>query len=529
MNVLVLNGSPKGESGNTARLSRAFLEGAGWSGAETVNVADLEIRPCAGCFACWNKTPGTCAIADDMDDILPKLISADVVVWSFPLYYFSVPGGLKNLIDRQLPLNLPFMATGNDSGGHPARYDLSRQRTVVISTCGFWTAEGNYDGVVALFDHLLGAGTYARIFCAQGELFRVPELRSRTNEYLEIVRQAGAEYSANGTISLKTETALLEPLYPRDVFERMADASWGLAASEAHPTDDSDDSLQFTTQMTALYNPDGKERVVEFYYTDIDKTYQIVLTGQGASVRADDFKPYSTRIETPYTVWRAIARDEISGTDALFQKLYRVLGDFDLMLHWDELFGGAAKPDKTAKSERKTNMSVLLVPWIVLWVALAIDPIVGGTVGIIAAALMPVAWLLVKPTPYEQLSVPILAGLSLAAMLGADMRLVLPLSYGIFGAMWLATAFKKTPLTAYYSAKRYGADRAFQNRLFMRTNRILTVTWGALYLVMPVWTYFLMRTDISAYTALINSTMPALMGIFTAWFQKWHPARQARG
>jgi putative NADPH-quinone reductase len=72
-----------------------------------------------------------------MDEILFKIIAAHVIVWSFPLYYFSIPGGLKKLIDRQLSLNLPFMAKGAESGGHPAGYDLTHQKHIVISTCGF--------------------------------------------------------------------------------------------------------------------------------------------------------------------------------------------------------------------------------------------------------------------------------------------------------------------------------------------------------------------------------------------------------
>jgi hypothetical protein len=97
----------------------------------------------------------------------------------------------------------------------------------------------------------------------------------------------------------------------------------------------------------------------------------------------------------------------------------------------------------------------------------------------------------------------------------------------MFGLMWLIGAFTKTPLTAHYSAAGYGGEKAFENPLFMRTNRILTAAWGVLYLIAPIWTYFLMGSPAAAYTGLINSVCPALMGIFTAWFQKWYPARWA--
>lgn len=231
MKILVLNGSPKSERSNTMCLTRAFLDGAGWSDAEIVDVSKADIKACLGCFACWHTTPGKCVIKDGMDEILSKIIAADIIIWSFPLYYFNVPSGLKNLIDRQLPLNFPFMADGNESGGHLARYDLTHQKHIVISTCGFWTSKGNFDAVTSMFDHFFGSGNYTSLFSGQGELFRVPELKGRTDTYLEVVRRAGAEYAAGG-IQSETGMRLSEPLFPRDVFEKMADASWELPKAE---------------------------------------------------------------------------------------------------------------------------------------------------------------------------------------------------------------------------------------------------------------------------------------------------------
>jgi hypothetical protein len=213
----------------------------------------------------------------------------------------------------------------------------------------------------------------------------------------------------------------------------------------------------------------------------------------------------------------------------MFQRKYKVLGDFEIMLHWDELFG-ASSPQKAKATQKrhKSNMAVLLAPWMAIWIAVAINATVGGAIGIAVAALLPLLWLVFKPVLFEQMSVPIVAGLSLAAMLGADMRLVVPLSYAAFGLMWIAGAFTKTPLTAYYSAGNYGDESAFANPLFMRTNRLLTAAWGVLYLVTPIWTYLIMGTHLSPYTGLINSACPAIMGVFTVWFQRWYPAWWAR-
>ena len=108
-------------------------------------------------------------------------------------------------------------------------------------------------------------------------------------------------------------------------------------------------------------------------------------------------------------------------------------------------------------------------------------------------------------------------------------RLRLILRNILFGLMWCVSCLTKIPLTAHYSKNSYNGDEALRNPLFMKTNRILTWAWGILYLLTPVWTYFIMQTDAGSLTGAINSVLPVFMGIFTAWFQKWYPKHVASG
>lgn len=557
MKILAINGSPKGNRSNTWRLTIAFLEGItiqeenGGAQApeiETLNISSLNLKPCLGCFSCWSKTPGECCIRDDMQGVINKILWADVVVWSFPLYYFGLPGQLKTLIDRQLPMSLPFMCTETESGGHPSRYDMSGKRTVVISTCGFYTAQGNYDCVTNLYDRLCGKGGYTAIFCGQGELFRVKELSERTDEYLSWVKKAGQEF-ASGGITGETRGKLDQNLFPRDVFEAMADASWGVGESG----EKEDPSLVFTRQMAALYRKESWQEhdvVLDMNYTDIGKVYRITLGQRGSRVEVeseDGFADgFTTRINTPFDVWRSIASGEIAGDEALMKHLYSVEGDFDLMMHWDDFFGAASsagannsgalegvngrgKANGKSVSEPKTNMLLLLIPWIVFWVVASIDGFWGSLVSVAVCVLLPVLMHRTKATLYDQISGLGVGVCSVALLAGASPNLVIPVSYLLFGLMWTVSCFLKVPLTAHYSKNNYNGEAALRNPIFMRTNRILTAAWGVLYLVTPIWTYFIMQTDAASYVGAINSVLPALMGVFTAWFQKWYPRHIARG
>ena len=557
MKILAINGSPKDNRSNTWRLTSAFLEGItiqeenGGAQApeiETLNIGSLNLKPCLGCFSCWSKTPGECCIHDDMQGVIDKILWADVVVWSFPLYYFGLPGQLKALIDRQLPMSLPFMCTETESGGHPSRYDMSGKSTVVISTCGFYTAQGNYDCVTSLYDRLCGKGGYTAIFCGQGELFRVKELSERTDEYLSWVKKAGQEFASDG-ITGETRGKLDQNLFPRDVFEAMADASWGVGESG----EKEDPSLVFTRQMAALYRKESWQEhdvVLDMNYTDIGKVYRITLGQKGSRVEVepeDGFTDgFTTRINTPFDVWRSIASGEIAGDEALMKHLYSVEGDFDLMMHWDDFFGAASSAGANnsdvlegvnsgdegngkSTSEPKTNMLLLLIPWIVFWVVASIDGFWGSLISVTVCVLLPVLMHRTKATLYDQISGLGVGACSVVLLAGASPILVVPVSYLLFGLMWTVSCFLKVPLTAHYSKNSYNGEAALRNPIFMRTNRILTAAWGVLYLVTPIWTYFIMQTDAASYVGAINSVLPALMGVFTAWFQKWYPRHIARG
>ena len=101
--VLILSTSPRRGS-NSEALAEAFARGASESGHEVELIAlrDKELRFCRGCFACQKS--GKCVIRDDMQEIVPKMEQADVLVFATPIYYYEMSGQMKTLLDRGNPL-----------------------------------------------------------------------------------------------------------------------------------------------------------------------------------------------------------------------------------------------------------------------------------------------------------------------------------------------------------------------------------------------------------------------------------------
>ena len=545
MNVLIINGSPKGPASNSLRLTSAFVDGMRDARPDmelrTLDVRSLDISPCKGCFACWGKTPGECCLRDDMAQVLEDQQWADVTIWSFPLYYFGVPGPLKSLIDRQLPTSLPFMVDRTDgvgNGAHPSRVDRSGKRTVLISTCGFYTAEGNYDAVTDMFDHICGWDGYEAVLCGQGELFRVRELRDRTDAYLAAVRTAGAEFAGTGTISAATHDRLGELLYPKETYEAMSNASWGIEETGA-TTAPSSEALSFTRQMALLYNPatyPGTVRVIEMDYTDVGETYQISLTDQAAEVVEGRPATATTVITTPLAVWQRIARGELEGTQALGQGLYTVQGDFSLMMEWGKVFGSGKEPaeathtpDATQPARRPPVMMASLLPLMAFWIATPINVLVGSLVVLVTCAIEPLLLVRRETTVYDTLSLAMASLLSLAVLTDIGGSWAQPVSYVLYGAMWAASCTTGVPFTAHYVKARYGGDKALGNPLFMDCNRILTLAWAVVFALSAVLVVTLSATPLHPYSGLTVSALSLLMGAFTTWFQRFYPAWVAAG
>jgi multimeric flavodoxin WrbA len=98
--VLVLSSSPR-RGGNSDLLCDQFVNGANEAGhhAEKIFLKDKKINYCTGCGTCLNgKKP--CPQKDDMAEILVKMIGADVIVMATPVYFYTMCGQMKTLIDR---------------------------------------------------------------------------------------------------------------------------------------------------------------------------------------------------------------------------------------------------------------------------------------------------------------------------------------------------------------------------------------------------------------------------------------------
>ncbi len=97
--VLVISSSPR-RGGNSDLLCDRFMTGAQEAGhhVEKIFLRDKHVDYCFGCMVC-QKT-GRCVRKDDMEEILKKMIEADILVFGTPVYFYGMSAQMKTLIDR---------------------------------------------------------------------------------------------------------------------------------------------------------------------------------------------------------------------------------------------------------------------------------------------------------------------------------------------------------------------------------------------------------------------------------------------
>lgn len=98
--ILILSGSPR-KGGNSDLLCDEFMKGALMNGnkVKKIFLRDKKIGYCTACYYCRDNG-GSCALKDDMSEVLDDMLAADVIVMASPVYFYSIDAQMKTVIDR---------------------------------------------------------------------------------------------------------------------------------------------------------------------------------------------------------------------------------------------------------------------------------------------------------------------------------------------------------------------------------------------------------------------------------------------
>ena len=98
--IVVITGSPR-KDGNSFAMTDSFIKAAKEMG-HTITRFDAAMMKIGGCHACNScfKSGKACIFDDDFNTIAPVILEADTIVFTMPVYWYSIPAQVKGVIDR---------------------------------------------------------------------------------------------------------------------------------------------------------------------------------------------------------------------------------------------------------------------------------------------------------------------------------------------------------------------------------------------------------------------------------------------
>ncbi|MEW6266920.1 MAG: NAD(P)H-dependent oxidoreductase [Thermodesulfobacteriota bacterium] len=356
MKVLALNSSPRGgDQSKTALMLDHLVQGLRDAGAE-VEIVELRhktIRYCAGCFTCWTKTPGVCIHKDDMTkELFPEWLDSDLVVYASPLYHFHLNAAMKTFIERTLPVLQPFFDQHDGRTHHPLRHQFPK--AVFLSVAGFPEME-IFSQLSAWANFVYGrhGNLVAEIYRPAAETMATAYFKNKAEDVLAAVRQAGREIVELGRVSPETMTQITQDIVEdKEKFSKMGNVFWRTCLDEGvTPKEFVEKSLvprpndleSFLLIMSLGFNPakagDAKA-IIQFNFSGQVQGachFRIengsIQPGQEAAERPDLI------IETPFEVWADIMTGKADGQRMFLEQKYKIDGDLNLLLRFNELFG----------------------------------------------------------------------------------------------------------------------------------------------------------------------------------------------
>jgi hypothetical protein len=273
-------------------------------------------------------------------ELFPKWLESDLVVYASPLYHFTINAEMKTFIERTLPVLEPFFLQHNGRTYHPIRGKAPK--IVVLSVADFPDEK---------FFHQL-----AEIYRPMAEALTSPYFKDIAVDILDATRQAGREIITPGKVSNDTMARVKQPMVENPAaFLEIGNLMWKTCIAEGiTPREFSEkgvmprpDSISSYIELMKLgFNPGLAGRLkttIQFNFSGENQGSCFLSIADGTiNGRQGSVKQPDLTVNTPFEVWMDILTDKADGQQMFLDQKYTVEGDLALLMQMEQLFGNSS-------------------------------------------------------------------------------------------------------------------------------------------------------------------------------------------
>ena len=359
MKVLLVRGNPR-KSGFTQYLVNLFATGLREAGAEVTDV-DLAaegqtLKPCLGCYHCWLVKAGECVHHDPMEQLLPVILDADVLVCATPVYYFSMSSYLKGFFERTFPvaaegLEVSKMGIFRNRLREPAKWTNKKFISITVGALRAREAYEPLNQTFRLIADTLDMELGGQLTRPESHLLPYKLSKPMTLKRVESAfLKAGHEAGTTGKLSAKTMAdaeLLLSP--DENYFRTYSNIYWQHAAAmdSINPTSAElqqqvgTDPDILMREMARSIDPQATARlraVLQFDFPDRQRHYRFTMDKGRCELEFEPTAKPDLRVTCTTDIWVALFMRQLNVAAALRQGAIRLEGDKSLFTRLDRYF-----------------------------------------------------------------------------------------------------------------------------------------------------------------------------------------------
>lgn len=356
MKALIIGANPR-KNGHTQRLTNLFIEGLKQGKAEVieVNLKEKKINNCHGCYNCWLVTPGKCIHNDDMASIMKLFTFSDAVIFSTPLYIYSVSGYLKAFLDRLLPyMKNEHLPAGSENIRNAIRNPQKWPSKMAYILVGAFRGLNTFEGArrtLELFSEGLQLPLSGALIRPESYLLPFTYLKPKTIRTVNAsFKKAGFELATEGKVSSSTSKKASLPLSANiEHFIEDSNIYWqeaqALGPKALDPNQVNDIVVRnpkiLVSEMARHIDSKATARLkasIRLEFTDKDLHFTIKIDKGKCFLEESKTSSCNLKITTSSKTWSQIFLREINAHNALLEKKVILEGDKWLFARLDKYF-----------------------------------------------------------------------------------------------------------------------------------------------------------------------------------------------
>lgn len=135
-----------------------------------INLAELKISNCMGCFGCWTKTPGRCVIRDDATKVYPLIAQSQAVLYVSRIKYGGYDTVMKTMLERAIPVQQAFIRVVNGETHHVQRSVVPKSATILAYGDSEAEERDLFRQLIARNAHNMSFRAYRVVFCREEQV-----------------------------------------------------------------------------------------------------------------------------------------------------------------------------------------------------------------------------------------------------------------------------------------------------------------------------------------------------------------------